>query len=178
MTKTKKVEVVSELAELFEGASGVYSIDFTGLNVANTLKLRRAFRNAGVTYRVAKNTLVRRALSDKGGFEEVTDRLVGQSGIAVGYDDPAAPARVLKEFIDPKAEFPKLNFAVIEGQIFDSKSLGTLAAMPSRMDILSSIVGSIGAPASGIVGAINAVMRDLASVIEEVARKNEGGATA
>ena len=176
MTKNKKTEVVSELADLFEGASGVYSIDFTGLNVANTLKLRRAFNKAGVRYRVAKNTLVRRALTTKGGFEEVTERLVGQSGIAVGYDDPAAPARVLKEFIDPKVDLPKLNFAVIEGQIFDSTSLNALAAMPSRMDLLASIVGSIGAPASGIVGAINAVMRDLSSVIEEVARKNEGAA--
>ncbi|HVK37538.1 MAG TPA: 50S ribosomal protein L10 [Candidatus Kapabacteria bacterium] len=173
MTKTKKGEVVTELAELFEGASGVYSIDFTGLNVASTLKLRRAFRNAGVTYRVAKNTLVRRALSDKGGYEDVTARLIGQSGIAIGYDDPAAPARVLKEFIDPKAEFPKLNFAVIDGQIFESKALAELASMPSRMELLGSIVGSINAPASGIVGAINAVMRDLGSVIEEVARSKE-----
>lgn len=176
MTKTKKGAVVSELTELFEGASGVYSIDFTGLNVQNTLKLRRAFSKAGVTYRVAKNTLVRRALTEKGGYDDVTARLVGQSGIAIGYDDPAAPARVLKEFIDPKLEYPKLNFAVIDGQIFESKSLNDLASMPSRMDLLASIVGSIGAPASGIVGAINAVMRDLASVIEEVARKNEGGA--
>lgn len=173
MTKTKKTAVVAELADLFEGASGVYSIDFTGLNVANTLKLRRAFRNAGVTYRVAKNTLVRRALDEKGGYDDVTARLVGQSGIAVGYDDPAAPARVLKEFIDPKAEFPKLNFAVIEGEVFDSSKLNDLASMPSRMDLLGSIVGSINAPASGIVGAINAVMRDLASVIEEVARSKE-----
>lgn len=173
MKKTKKAEVVVELADLFDGASGVYSIDFTGLDVANTLKLRRAFRKAGVTYRVAKNTLVRRALADKGGYDEVIARLIGQSGIAVGYDDPAAPARVLKEFIDPKIDLPKLNFAVIEGQVFDSKSLGQLASMPSRMDLLGSIVGSINAPATGIVGAINAVMRDLASVIEEVARSKE-----
>lgn len=173
MKKAKKTEVVVELAELFEGASGVYSIDFTGLDVANTLRLRRAFRAAGVTYRVAKNTLVRRALTTKGGYDEVTARLVGQSGIAVGYDDPAAPARVLKEFIDPKLELPKLNFAVIEGEVFDAKSLNQLASMPSRMDLLSSIVGSINAPASGIVGAINAVMRDLSSVIEEVARSKE-----
>jgi large subunit ribosomal protein L10 len=174
MTKTQKEEVVAELGQLFEGASGVYSIDFTGLTVADTLRLRREFKKAGVAYRVAKNTLVRRALGDRQGFEAALDRLVGQSGIAIGYEDPAGPARVLKEFIDPKAEFPKLNFAVIDGQVFESKALAELAAMPTRMELLGSIVASINAPASGLVGVINAVMRDLASVIEEVARKKEG----
>ena len=177
MTKNKKVEVVEELAGLFDGASGVYSIDFTGMNVANTLKLRREFKKAGVTFKVAKNTLVQRALAERGGFDHITDRVVGQTGIAIGYDDPAAPARVLRDFIDPKLDLPKLNFAVLEGEIYEGDRLKELASMPSRMEILSSIVGALNAPASGLVGVINAVLRDLASVIEEVAKKQaEGGA--
>src|SRR2546428_11785260 len=98
MKKTKKAEVVTDLSQLFDGASGVYSIGFTGLNVRDTLRLRREFKKAGVEYKVAKNTLVRRALQDKGGYDHVLDRLIGQTGIAIGYDDPAAPARVLREF--------------------------------------------------------------------------------
>ena len=172
MTKEKKREVVQELSELLEGASGFYSLDFTGLNVEKTIELRRGFKEAGITYRVAKNTLIKRALDDAGGYDDVTARLVGQTGMALGYDDPAAPARVLKKFLDDnKSETPKLNFAVLEGVVYEGDQLKQVAAMPSRQDIMASIVGSLQAPISGIVGSINAVMRDLSSVIEEVAKK-------
>jgi len=174
MTKTKKEEVVAEVATMLDGASGIYSIDFTGLTVANAIRLRREFKKAGVKYKVAKNTLVKRALRDAGGYDHILDQFVGQTGIAVGYDDPAAPARVLNEFIDPRVDIPKLNFAVIERELMPGSELKALAAMPSRKDVLGSIVGAINAPASGIVGAINAVMRDLASVIEEVAKQKDG----
>ncbi len=177
MTKEKKQEVVSELAGLFEGANGVYSIDFTGLNVENTIKLRRNFKEAGVTYKVAKNTLVKIALRENGSFDHIVDRFVGQTGVALGYDDPAAPARVLKSFLeDEKSEIPKLNFAVIEGEVYEGDQLKKIASMPSRNDLIASIIGSLNSPISGIVGSINAVMRDLASVIEEVAKKNAAGA--
>ncbi|MGE3800358.1 MAG: 50S ribosomal protein L10 [Candidatus Kapaibacterium sp.] len=173
MTKEQKIAVVDELSEMFEGAVGFYSIDFTGLNVADTIELRREFKNAGVRYRVAKNTLIKRALSEREEYsDEVLERLVGQTGVAIGYEDPAAPARILKKFIeDKKAEKPKLNFAVIEGTIYNGDQLKQVAAMPSRQDIMASILGSLQAPVSGIVGSINAVMRDLASMIEEVAKK-------
>lgn len=174
MTKTKKAEVVAELAELLDGAGSIYSIDFTGLTVADAIRLRREFKKAGVRYKVAKNTLIKRALADMGGYDHVLERFVGQTGIAVGYDDPAAPARVLRDFIDPKLDIPKLNFAVLEQQVMEGSRLKEIAAMPSRMELLGSIVGALNAPASGIVGAINAVMRDLASVIEEVAKQKEG----
>ncbi|MBS1914488.1 MAG: 50S ribosomal protein L10 [Bacteroidetes bacterium] len=176
MTKAKKEEVVANVAELLDGASGVYSIDFTGLTVANAIRLRREFKQAGVAYKVAKNTLIKRALEQVGGYDHVLDRFVGQTGIAVGYDDPAAPARVLNTFIDPKVDIPKLNFVLIEKELMEGSRLKEIAAMPSRKEILGSIVGALNAPASGIVGAINAVMRDLASVIEEVAKQKSGAA--
>lgn len=177
MTKEQKKEVVQQLTELFDNASGFFSIDFTGLNVKDTIALREEFAQAGVNYRVAKNTLVKRALTEIGGYDDVVERLIGQTGIALGYEDPAAPARVLKKFLDDrKSEVPSMNFAFIEGVVYDSDQMKQVAAMPSRQDVMASIVGSLHAPVSGIVGAINSVMRDLASVIEEVARKNESAA--
>lgn len=175
MTKEKKREVVQELTTMLDGANGIYSIDFTGLNVDNTIKLRRQFKDAGIKYRVAKNTLIKRALGDIGGYDHVVDKFVGQTGIAIGYDDPASPARVLKKFLeDNKSEIPALNFAVLEGVVYGGDQLKQVASMPSRQDIMASIVGSLQAPISGIVGSINAVMRDLASVIEAVAKKQAG----
>lgn len=176
MTKERKKEQVARLAELLNGATGVYSIDFTGLTVAEAIRLRSEFRKAGVTYKVAKNTLVKRAIADNEEFAHVAGMFVGQTGIAIGYDDPAMPARVLNEFIDPKLEIPKLNFAVLEKTIFDGARLKELASMPSRQDLLASIVGSLQAPVQGIVGSINAVMRDLAALVEEVAKKQTGAA--
>jgi len=171
MTKERKHELVAEISKLLDGATGLYSIDFTGLTVADAIRLRREFRNAGVAYKVAKNTLIKRALADNEKYADVANRFVGQTGIAIGYDDPAMPARVLNEFIDPKIGIPKLNFALVETTVFDGESLKALASMPSRKDLMASIVGSLQAPIQGVVGAVNAVMRDLASVIEEVARK-------
>lgn len=174
MTREEKQQVVEEIKELVDGSTGFFSIDFTGLNVTDTIALREEFSAAGVNYRVAKNTLVRRALQDAGGYDDVTQRLVGQTGIALGYDDPAAPARVLKKFLDDRrSEVPAMNFAFIEGVVYDGDQLKAVAAMPSRQDVLAGIVGSLHAPVSGIVGAINGVMRDLASVIEEVAKSRE-----
>lgn len=174
MTKEQKIAAVQELTELFDNVTGLFSIDFTGLNVSDTIALREEFTEAGVNYRVAKNTLIKRALADVGGYDDVLEQLVGQTGIAVSYEDPAAPARVLKKFLDDrKSEVPSMNFAFIEGVVYNSDQLKEVASMPSRQDIMASIVGSLHAPVSGIVGAINGVMRDLASVIEEVARQNE-----
>jgi large subunit ribosomal protein L10 len=171
MNKKEKANVVTQVAELLEGAQGIFSVDFTGLNVARTIELRREFKKAGVSYKVAKNTLIKRALKDKGGYDHIVDLFKGQTGIAIGYDDPAAPARILKGFV--KDDMPKLNFATIEGEIFDGGQLAHLASMPTKKDLLGSIVGALNAPASGIVGAINAVMRDLSSVIEAVAKSKE-----
>ncbi len=176
MTKNEKVEAVAEVRELLNGANGVFAIDFTGLTVANAIKLRREFKKAGINYKVAKNTLVKRAMREAGGYDAVLDRFVGQTGIAISYDDPAAPARVLKEFIDPKVEIPKLSFAIIEGEVFEGSKLGDLAAMPSRKDMIASIMGALNAPVSGLVGVLNATIRDLASVIEEAAKKQHGAA--
>lgn len=176
MTKNKKEELVAEVTKLLQSASGVYSIDFTGLTVAEAIRLRREFRKEGVVYKVAKNTLVKRAMKDVGGYDDVLARFTGQTGIAIGYDDPAAPARVLSTFIDPKLGIPKLNFALIEKDFVDGSKLKELAAMPTRKEMLGSIVGALNSPASGLVGVLNAVMRDLTSVIEEVAKKKEGAA--
>lgn len=167
-SKADKEKSVAELTGLLDGATGVYSVDFTGMNVAQTISLRREFKKVGVHYKVAKNTLIKRALQDAGRYDQaVVDRFKGQTGIALGYDDPAAPARVMKDF---KSDHLKLNFAVVDGTVFEGDRLPELASMPTRMELLGSIVGALNAPASGIVGAVNAVMRDLFSVIEEVAK--------
>ena len=93
-----------------------------------------------------------------------------QTAIAFGYEDAVAPGKVIKKIYD-KIDKPKFKGAVIEGQFFGENDLKKVASLPSREDMIAAIVGSLNAPASGIVGSISAVIRDLASVIDEVAKK-------
>ena len=172
ITKQKKELIVADIVEKLKDATGVYVVDFTTMTVAETNKFRLSVRDKGLYYRVAKNTLLKRAFAEVGGLDIPAANMFGQSGLVLCYDDPTVAAKVIKE-VSEKSAKPRLKAAVLDGQYFDGTELQTLAKLPSKLDMIAGIIGSISAPASGIVGAINAVMRDLASVIEEAAKKND-----
>ena len=170
MNIDEKKLVVEQVAEKVKKAKGMYFADFTGMTVEQMTAFRQELRKSGIDFKVAKNTLIKRSLEQVGGCEAAYPCLFGATGIAFGYDDAVEPARVMKKFID-KNEKPALKLAYIEGTAFDGKNLKEIAALPSRKELIAGILGSLQSPVSGIVGTINAVMRDLSSVIEEVAKK-------
>lgn len=170
-TKEQKQQVVAELVEKIKRSSGIYFIDFTGMNAAYTLSTRRELKSKGIEFRVAKNTVILRALAEVGGYEQITrEVLFGQTMLWFGVKDSVGPAKVLKELTD-KSEIPKLKAAYVEGEYFDATQLKALASLPTREDLIAGILGSLNAPVSGIVGSINAVLRDVAYLVEEVAKK-------
>lgn len=173
--KKTKEQNVSEIVELLKDVTGLYVVDFTSMSVAETNIFRNALRNKELKYKVAKNTLIKRAFEQVGGIDIPNANMFGQSGLLFCYDDPTVGAKLLKE-VSEKSNKPRLKAAVLDGQFFDGKELSTLAKLPSKLDMIAGIIGSINAPASGIVGAINATMRDLVSIIEEVAKKNNNAA--
>lgn len=171
VTKEKKHEIVAELTEKLEKASGYFLIDFAGISAQEAVTIRREFHDASAEFKVAKNTLIRRVLKDNDEFENIpSDVFVGSTAIAFGYDTPIAAAKVIKKFFDKDKKL-KLKAAIIEGQVYEGSRLKEVSELPSREDMIAGIVGSIHAPISGIVGSVNAVMRDVASLIEEVAKK-------
>ena len=171
ITKEQKVAMVAELTEAIREASSLYFVDFTGMTVAEDKAFRAELLSKGVKMKVAKNTLILRALADIGGYEPVdAKKLFGQTGVIFGSSDPIAPAKVIRQFFEKGAK-PSLKAAVVEGQVYDGSQLKVVSELPTREDLIAGIVGSIHAPISGIVGSINAVMRDVASLIEEVAKK-------
>ncbi|MFA6570961.1 MAG: 50S ribosomal protein L10 [Bacteroidota bacterium] len=171
ITKAKKKLIQADLVEKFKRVSGFYVVDFKKMKVSDMLRLRRELRKSGVEMKVAKNTLIDRAMKEVGGFPELPDSVLqGESGIIFGYSDPVAPAKILKEQVE-KFDKPQLKGAVLDGQFFEGKRLKQLANLPTKKEVYASIVGSLEAPASGIVGSINAVIRDLSSLIEEVAKQ-------
>jgi large subunit ribosomal protein L10 len=170
MKRSEKEAIIAEVAEKAARAVAMYFADFSKLTVAEETELRREFRKSGVEYNVVKNTLARKALQQLTGYDRVYDKLVGPTGIAFSYDDPSAPAKIIKKYSEKLGKF-KLKAAVIEKQVYDATRLNELANMPSRKDMIAAILGSLQAPASGIVGAINAIARDLVYVLDAIEKK-------
>ena len=170
MKRSEKEAIIAEVAEKAARAVAMYFADFSKLTVAEETELRREFRKSGVEYNVVKNTLARKALQQLTGYDRVYDKLVGPTGIAFSYDDPSTPAKIIKKYSEKLGKF-KLKAAVIEKQVYDATRLNELANMPSRKDMIAAILGSLQAPASGIVGAINAVSRDLVYVLDAIEKK-------
>lgn len=170
ITKELKQQTVTDLVERIRSASSLYFIDFTGMTVAQDQAFRNELRAKNVTIRVAKNTLILRALAEVGGYDIQDRQLFGQTAVVFGGSDPIAPAKVIRQFFE-KGEKPKLKVAVVEGQMFNSSQLKEVSELPTREDMIAAIMSSLDSPISGIVGSINAVMRDVASLVEEVAKK-------
>jgi large subunit ribosomal protein L10 len=175
VTKKKKQQLVDILVNQLQEAQGIFLVNFESMDVALTNQFRKLVFEKELKYKVAKNTLLRRALDVVGKFDIPDDVLKGQTAIVFGYSDPTKPAKVIKEFSE-KGGKPAFKAAVIEGQFFGSSQLSVVASLPSRDDLMAGIVGSLGAPASGIVGTINSLLSDVASLIEEVAKKQNGAA--
>lgn len=168
VTLENKKQIVEELVEKLKKANGIYFVDFAKITVEQISGIRRNFRKNDAEFKVAKNTLILRALKEVG-LEIPEKMLFGQTGIVFSYDDAIAPAKVIKTHVD-KENIMHLKAAFIEGQLFEGKQLDVIAKLPSRAELIAGILGSLNSPVSGIVGSLNAVIRDLASVIEEVAK--------
>lgn len=170
MNKNEKAEIVSEVKEIIENSSAVYLTDFSGITVSDITNIRNDFRKEGVKYRVIKNTLFNRAVSETGRYSKLSDHLVGMTGYAFAGDNPVAPAKIIKKYFDETQKL-SLKACYIEDQFYDGAKLNELAMLPSKKEIIAGILSSINSPASGIAGAINAVMRDLVNVVDQIARK-------
>ena len=170
MNRSDKEAIVAEVAEKVSRATAMYFADFTGLTVEEATELRREFRKAGVEYTVVKNTLAKKALERVTGYDRVFEKLTGPTGIAFSYDDAVAPAKIIKKFSEKSGKL-KLKVAVLEKQVFDGSQLDQLSKLPTRAELMASVVGSLQAPISGVVNAIGAVMRDLVYVVDAIEKK-------
>lgn len=170
MKRSEKEEIVAEVSGLVNRARGMFFTDFSGLTVEEATELRREFRKSGVDYRVVKNTLIRKALESATGYDKVYDRLAGPTGVAFAYDDPVVPAKIIQKFTEKHKKL-SLKVCVLERQVYDGSKLDELAKLPSRNEIMAAILGSIQAPLAGVPTVIQAVLRDLVSVVAEIEKK-------
>ena len=166
----QKKAIVAELIELLKPAQGIFFVDYTKLSVKELTEIRSEFRKIDASMRVAKNTLILRAVEEIEGIDVPAELMFGQTAIIIAGEDTTAPAKIIKRIFDKTGNL-RLKAAVIEGQLYEGKQLNLVASLPTRAELMAGILGSLQSPVSGIVGSINAVIRDLASLVEEVAKK-------
>lgn len=154
-----KSQVVSEIVEKLEKSSSAIVVDYKGLTVEEVTELRKKMREAGVEYKVYKNTLVRRAAQEVGITEFNDELLVGTNAIAFGYEDPIAPARVIKEFMEDHPKM-KLKMGVVEGEFYNEAQIVEFANIPPREVLLAKLLGSLKAPMSNFVYLLDAVIKE------------------
>lgn len=138
MLKAEKEKIVQELIDKFQRAQGIYLADFTGLDVASITELRRKLMSASVELRVVKNTLARLAV-EGAGIPELRDSFEGPTCLALGYEDPAVPARLLVDFAKDR-NLPKIRSGLLEGKLLSESEISDVANLPSKEELLRKVV--------------------------------------
>ncbi len=152
----QKKAVVDTLADkLGRAASGVL-VKYEGITVDDDTKMRKALREAGVEYTVIKNTLIGKAC-DKVGFEGLKTHLEGMNALAISFDDPIAPAKILKEYAD-KIETFEIRGGILEGSVVDAATVNELATIPNKETLIAKFLGSIQSPLYKFAYALQAIV--------------------
>ncbi|MFJ7953267.1 50S ribosomal protein L10 [Lysinibacillus sp. NPDC096418] len=150
-----KQSQVQEITEKFQNAASVVVVDYRGLNVAQVTELRKQLREAGVEFKVYKNTLTRRA-AEAAGVEGINEVLTGPNAVAFSTEDVVAPAKIINEFAK-KNEALEIKAGIIEGTIASVEDVKALAELPSREGLLSMLLSVLQAPVRNFALATKAV---------------------
>ncbi len=160
----QKQTLVAGLAEEIKNSVSGVLVNYQGITVEDDTKMRKALREAGVKYKVVKNSLTGRAC-DEVGFSDMKQYLTGMTAIAISENDAVAPAKILKEYAE-KIESFSILAGYVDGAVIDTKTVEALAEIPSREVLIAKVLGSIKSPVYGFAYAIKAVAD----------KKAEGGA--
>ena len=154
-----KQPIVDEIKAHIEGAQTAVIINYSGVTVEQDTKLRKAMREAGITYKVYKNTLMKRAFVGTE-FEALNASLEGPNAIAISKEDATAPARLVAKFAK---EIPNLEMVagVVEGQFYDAKGMQAISQIPGREELIGRLLGSMQSP-----------IANFARVLNQIAEKN------
>ena len=171
MRLDKKKAVVEELHEKFSRSKVVIITDYKGLDVAAVNSLRRKLREVDVEYKVAKNTLLVRASEDTDAAL-IKDSFKGPSAVALSYDDPVAPAKVLSDFAKENEKL-EIKIGVMEGNVLDISAIKALSALPSRDVLLAQVLSAMNGVPTSLVSVLNAVPRQILNVLQAIKDQKE-----
>ena len=148
-----KKPVVEEISANIKDAQSVVLVDYRGLTVEQDTRLRKELREAGVTYKVYKNTMMNFAFKGTE-FESLAPYLEGPSAVAISTTDATAPARILQKFAKT-ADKLEIKGGVVEGLVYDAAGMAKIASIPSREELLSKLLGSLQSPITNFARVMN-----------------------
>lgn len=167
MPSQKNVEILKRSTELFKNGKAFYFTEFTGLNVQQLEKLRRDLKRNQCNYLVIKNTIGLLAFKNLGyAVDSIKAKFFGPIGIAIAYDDPLVPTKILQEM-----QGLKIKGAFIEGTIYDARGVSELAKIPSKSILLQLLVGSFNI-VGNLVNTLNSVLQNFVFTIDAIKNKN------
>ena len=162
-----KAALIEEIKELLNTCQSAVIVDYRGLTMEEDTALRKQFREAGVVYKVLKNTYVKRA-ADELGITGLDADLNGPTAVAFGINDPASPAKIIKKFIADKKKMT-VKCGIVDKQHIDVKGVDALADLPSREVLIAKLLGSMNAPITGLVSVLGGTVRKLLYALNAVA---------
>lgn len=151
----KKKQIVEEITEKLQNSVSTVIVDYRGLTVAEITELRKQLREAGVEFKVYKNTLMRRA-AEQAGLADLNEALVGPSAVAFSAEDVIAPAKILNNFAKEHEDL-EIKIGVIEGKVASKEEVKAIAELPSREGLLSMLLSVLQAPIRNFALAVKAV---------------------
>ena len=166
-----KQVVVQEIAEKFRNAKTAVLVNYRGLTVEEVTELRAKSRDAGIEYKVYKNSMMRFAAKETG-YEGLLDVLVGPTAIAFCNTDPVAPAKVLSEFAK-KHKALVIKAGMVEGKVLDVQGVAALAELPPREVLVAKVLGALNSPISGFVNVLNGNLRGLVVALDAIAQQKQ-----
>ena len=161
MVQPYKVNIVNNLIERLKDAKAIVLVDYKGINIEQVNDLRARFRSEQVDYVVQKNTLIKLALKELN-ISGLDEHLKGPTALAICLEDEVSPARVLAKFkkeIMEDAGFPSFKVGYVAGHIFDAQQLNSLAALPTRDELLGQVLRGMAAPITGFMAVNQGIIR-------------------
>lgn len=172
MARPEKAVVVEELKDKLSRAQAVVLTDYRGLNVQEITELRRQLREAGVEYKVVKNTLATLAAKEVE-LDDLEQYLNGPTALAFGYDEPVSAAKIINEFARLHKEL-EIKGGVLEGNVIGLEAVLDLAALPPREELLAMVARAVQGPIAGLANALQGILRNLAYALDAVREQKEG----
>jgi len=166
-----KKQVVLDIKEKMESAQGIVFYDYRGLTVAQVSDLRNQFREAGVEYKVLKNSMLKRA-ADMLEIKGLDEYLSGPTAVAFGFNDPVAPAKILVEHVK-KLKKTEIKSGLLNGRVIGIEEINNLAELPSREQLLGLLAGTLNAPITGFARSLSGIISKLGYALNAVKEQKE-----
>ncbi len=171
MPNKQNIQVLENLTDKFQRARGIYFTNYKGMNVQQITELRRELHNANIEYRVVKKTLTSLA-AQAAGIADVEGLMNGQTAVAISYTDPTQPGKTLTAFIKKtKNEQLTITGCVFDKVVFEAQKIADLINLPSRPELLASLMGTLKAPLANLVGVLNATLGNLVGTLNALNTK-------